>query len=70
MEKGRAVAALVMLENTDLETVALSTDPEFLRLIEDSRAGHAQEGGLSGEEVRKQVEGEDASRRRRPRRRR
>jgi len=37
-DAGRPVAALVILENTDLETVALSTDPEFLELIQSSRA--------------------------------
>ena len=51
-DDGIPVAALVMLEDTDLETVALSTDPGFLELIQGSRARHAQEGGLSSAEVR------------------
>ena len=37
-DDGIPVAALVMLEDTDLETVALSTDPGFLELIQGSRA--------------------------------
>jgi antitoxin (DNA-binding transcriptional repressor) of toxin-antitoxin stability system len=51
-DDGQPVAALVMLEHTDLETVALSSDPEFLALIQNSRARQAREGGLSSAEVR------------------
>jgi antitoxin (DNA-binding transcriptional repressor) of toxin-antitoxin stability system len=57
-DAGRAVAALVLLENTDLETVALSTDPEFLELIRTSRARQAEEGGLSAAEIRRRLKGE------------
>jgi antitoxin (DNA-binding transcriptional repressor) of toxin-antitoxin stability system len=63
-DDGQPVAALVMLEDTDLETVALSSDPEFLELIRNSRARHAQEGGLSSAEVRRRLEGALPSRRR------
>ena len=63
-DDGHPVAALVMLEDTDLETVALSADPEFLDLIQSSRARHAQEGGLSTAEVRRRVESELPSARR------
>lgn len=58
MEEGRPVAALVLLENTDLETVALSTDPEFLELIQNSRSRHARQGGLSSAEMRRRLEEE------------
>jgi hypothetical protein len=61
---GQPVAALVMLEDTDLKTVALSADPEFLELIQSSRACHAQEGGLSGAEVRRRLESDLPSPRR------
>ncbi|HLW79973.1 MAG TPA: type II toxin-antitoxin system prevent-host-death family antitoxin [Terriglobia bacterium] len=57
-DDGQPVAALVLLEHTDLETVALSSDPEFLELIRSSRARHAQEGGLSSAEVRRRLEAE------------
>jgi len=57
-EAGRPVAALVLLENTDLETVALSTDPEFLDLIQRSRDRHSREGGLSSAEIRRRLEAE------------
>lgn len=53
---GRPVAALVILDNTDLETLSLSNDPEFLELIQSSRTRHASEGGLSSAEVRRRLE--------------
>ena len=36
-EKKRPVAALVSLRKIDRETLALSTNPQFLRIIETSR---------------------------------
>jgi len=57
-DDGQPVAALVMLEHTDLETVALSSDPEFLALIQNSRERQAREGGLSSAEVRRRLESE------------
>ena len=53
--KGKPVAALVSLENADLETVALSAHPQFLALIERSRARQKTEGGLSSEEMRRRL---------------
>ncbi len=53
--RGRPVAALVSLENADAETVALSTKPEFLRLIERSRRHHESRGGLSPAEMRRRL---------------
>ena len=50
---GKPVAALVAVENADLETVALSIDPQFLTLIERSRTRHKAEGGISGGEMRR-----------------
>jgi antitoxin (DNA-binding transcriptional repressor) of toxin-antitoxin stability system len=50
--KGKPVAALVAIENADLETVSSSTNAAFPALIERSRARHRTEGGLSGEEMR------------------
>ena len=51
--QGRPVAALVPIENTDLETVSLSTDPQFIDLIERSRASVRAEGGISSEDMRR-----------------
>lgn len=54
--EGRPVAALVSLENTDLETVSLSTNREFLELIERSRARVAAEGGIPSDRMRRRFE--------------
>lgn len=54
--KGISLAALVPLDNADYETVALSTDPEFIRIIEQSRKRLREEGGIPLEEIRKEFE--------------
>jgi prevent-host-death family protein len=50
---GRPVAALVPIENADLETAAPSTNRQFIDLIERSRARVRAEGGISSEEMRR-----------------
>ncbi len=55
-EQGQPVAALVPIENVDLETVGLSTNPKFIELIERSRARVRSEGGVSSEEMRRRFE--------------
>jgi len=50
--RGRPVAVVVRIENADLETISLSTNPKFLALIERSRARHSKRGGMSSAEVR------------------
>ncbi len=52
---GRPVAALVPIENADLETVTLSTHPQFFALIERSRARQKAEGGISSTEMRRRL---------------
>jgi antitoxin (DNA-binding transcriptional repressor) of toxin-antitoxin stability system len=54
--QGQPIAALVPIENADLETVALSTNPQFIELIERSRRRVQAEGGISSEEMRRQFE--------------
>ncbi len=51
--EGRPVAALVPIENADLETASLSTNREFVQLIERSRRRAAAEGGVSSKEMRR-----------------
>jgi prevent-host-death family protein len=51
--QGRPVAALVPIENADLETVSLSTNRQFIELIERSRACVRAEGGISSEDMRR-----------------
>jgi prevent-host-death family protein len=50
-DHGRPVAALIPVPNADLETVSLSTNPEFLAMIERSRERQAKEGGISSDEM-------------------
>ena len=52
---GKPIAALVAIENADLETVSLSTNPQFLALIERSRVRHKAEGGISSKEMRRRL---------------
>jgi len=52
---GKPIAALVAIENADLETLTLSTHPEFLALIERSRARQNAEGGISPQTIRRRV---------------
>jgi prevent-host-death family protein len=52
---GRPVAALVSIKKADLEAVALGTHPDFLALIERSRARQRAEGGISTEDARRRL---------------
>jgi len=52
-DHGQPVAALVPIENADLETVTLSQNRQFLDLIERSRSRVRTEGGVSSEEMRR-----------------
>jgi len=52
---GKPIAALVPVQNADLETVTLSTHPRFLDLIERSRARQKAGGGISSEEMRRRL---------------
>jgi prevent-host-death family protein len=49
---GRPIAAVVALPNTDAETVAFSQNPQFLAIIERSRARQTCEGGISSADMR------------------
>ncbi len=53
--KGKPVAALVHLENSDWETVALSTSPKFMAIIERSRERARREGTVPAAEVRRRL---------------
>lgn len=57
---GTPIAALVSIENADLETVSLSTNPKFLELIERSRARQRAEGGVSADEMRRRLASSDS----------
>ena len=55
-DQGHPVAALVPLENTDLETVELSLNGQFMKLIERSRASMRSEGGISSADIRSRIQ--------------
>ena len=55
-DHGQPVAALVAIENADLETVSLSTNPQFLDLIERSRSRVSDGGGVPSAEMRRRFE--------------
>ena len=50
---GQPIAALVPIQKADLKSVFVRTDPDFLALIERSRAWLKAEGGLALDEVRR-----------------
>lgn len=52
---GKPEAALVAIVNADLETVTVSTHPQFLALIERLRARQMAEGGISAGEMRRRL---------------
>lgn len=54
-DHGKPVAVLLPLENTDLETASLTSNPRFLKVIEHSRSRMRQEGGISSAEVRRRL---------------
>jgi antitoxin (DNA-binding transcriptional repressor) of toxin-antitoxin stability system len=53
MRRGRPVAVVVAVEGMDLETLSLSTNADFIALIEKSRASYRANGGRSLEQVRR-----------------
>jgi PHD/YefM family antitoxin component YafN of YafNO toxin-antitoxin module len=55
ISNGQPIAALVTLENVDMETISLSTNPRFIELIERSRAQRHSEGGVSSAEMRRRL---------------
>jgi hypothetical protein len=55
-DHGQPIAALLLVPNTDAETISLSTDPAFLSLIAQSRTRQEKEGGISSQEMRRRLE--------------
>jgi hypothetical protein len=53
--KGDPVAALVRVTNADLETLSLSSNRRFSRMIARSRAAWKVKGGISVGEVRRRL---------------
>ena len=59
VHKGVSLAVLVPAGNDDYESVQMSTNPEFIAMLERSRARGREEGGFSTEEMRKMFEKEE-----------
>lgn len=55
MDKGKPVAAVVAIEEEDIETISVGTNPQFLALIERSRARQKAEGGITSQEMRRRL---------------
>jgi prevent-host-death family protein len=54
---GKPIAALIALTgNVDLESLSLSTNPDFIAILQRSRESLRRQGGLSSEEMRRRVE--------------
>jgi PHD/YefM family antitoxin component YafN of YafNO toxin-antitoxin module len=54
-DHGTPTAVMLPLDNVDLESIALSTNPAFMALIERSRALAREQGELSADEMRRRV---------------
>ncbi|MBT8420283.1 MAG: type II toxin-antitoxin system prevent-host-death family antitoxin [Gammaproteobacteria bacterium] len=52
---GKPLMALLDVRDTDLETFSLSTNPEFMEIIRQSRERHEKERGISSEEMRRRL---------------
>jgi antitoxin (DNA-binding transcriptional repressor) of toxin-antitoxin stability system len=55
MKRGKPFAAVIPIRNADDETVVLSTNRKFLRIIDRSRARVKKEGGISAGELRRRL---------------
>ena len=56
--ESKPIAALVSLQNVDEESLALSTNPEFLQVIEAARAEVARGEVISLEEMKLEMSGD------------
>ncbi len=55
VRRGRPMAAVVPIQNADAETVSLSTNRQFIAIIERSRSRHKKEGGITSKELRRRL---------------
>lgn len=54
-EGGRAVVALMPVEEEDLDTLSLGSNPRFVAILERARAQRRAGQGLTSEEVRREL---------------
>ena len=55
MREGKPRAVVVSIDDVDMESLSLSTNPQFLAMIERARATHTPGTGLSSDEVRRRL---------------
>lgn len=55
VKHGKPFAAVVPIRNADEETVILSTNRKFMRIIDRSRARVKKEGGISPKQLRRRL---------------
>lgn len=53
MRRGRPVAAVISIRGVDLEDLSLTTNADFIRVIERSRADYRASGGFSLQDMRR-----------------
>ena len=56
-QDGQPVAVVVSAGNADMESISLSLNPEFMEIIDRSRARQENEGGISSAEMRRRFGG-------------
>jgi prevent-host-death family protein len=54
-KNGKPYAAVISLKKEDWESVSLSTNPEFINLLQESRKRLRKEGGISTAEMRRRL---------------
>lgn len=52
---GKPIAALLSIDDDDVESLSLSSNPEFLAILAESRARLKAEGGVSSQEMRRRL---------------
>ena len=55
IKRGKPFAAVIPIRNADEETVALSTNRKFLKIIKRSRDRVKKEGAISASELRRRL---------------
>ena len=55
IKRGKPFAAVIPIRNADEETIALSTNRKFLKIIKRSRARLKKEGSISASELRQRL---------------
>ena len=54
--KNKPIAAIVSLKNVDMESISLSTNPEFLEIIDKSRKDFKAGNKLPLDEMKSEIE--------------